>query len=99
MTAVLPSLNHFQQFERLHVYEPSDDTFLLCDALLKDRETFKPLKPSLVIEIGCGSGCVITYLTNLLLEDGIKIVSFAVDINPYAVQLTKKTSTINNVKL
>ena len=36
--AILPNLEHFDLNDAQHVYEPSDDTFLLCDSLNKDRE-------------------------------------------------------------
>ena len=38
MAAILPNLEHFDLNDAQNVYEPSDDTFLLCDSLNKDRE-------------------------------------------------------------
>ena len=93
----LPDLSHLgcADFER--VYEPSDDTFLLVDALAADaaslqvhsrytpmlharapmlsRSRTRPhprprapqaLSAGLCIEVGCGSGAVITHLASLL---------------------------------
>lgn len=36
--AILPNLDHFDLNDAKHVYEPSDDTFLLCDSINKDRD-------------------------------------------------------------
>ena len=52
MTAVLPSLNHTVLSDWNNVYEPSDDTFLLCDALNQDKVLFIESKPEIAIEIG-----------------------------------------------
>lgn len=60
MTAVLPSLCHLTSNDYIHVYEPSDDTYLMCDALLKQVEFIEQMKPRIIIEIGSGSGCIIT---------------------------------------
>lgn len=56
---------------RNHVYEPEADTFLFLEALEKEREkilfsslTKKPI--TRCIEVGCGSGTVITHLHTLL---------------------------------
>jgi release factor glutamine methyltransferase len=61
------------------VYTPAEDTYLLADALAKER-----LAGSAVLEIGCGSG----YLTKILTENRAKVT--AVDINPAAIEATKK---------
>lgn len=55
---------------RNNVYEPEADTFLFLEALEKERETIlrssmkKPIKRC--VEVGCGSGTVITHLHTLL---------------------------------
>jgi release factor glutamine methyltransferase len=79
------------------VYEPSDDTFLLCDALENDREDMTASRPQIVMEVGCGSGCVITFLSMLLKEQGIPALSIATDINPKAAAVTLRTAAANNV--
>eukprot|EP01032_Pedospumella_encystans_P010533 gene10533-12302_t len=80
-----------------NVYEPSDDTFLLCDAIENDREHLAITRPNIVLEVGCGSGCVITFLSMLLKEEGVLAVSLATDINPYAAASARRTAAANNV--
>lgn len=46
------------------MYEPSDDTYLLCDALLSDALRLRGA--TLVIELGPGSGTVSTCLLDIL---------------------------------
>jgi len=61
------------------VYAPAEDTFLLAEVLQKENFAGKS-----VLEIGCGSG----FLTKLMAEK--KAIVTAVDINPAAVEATKK---------
>lgn len=95
--AQLPSLEHFLIADFQYIYEPSDDTFLLCDALENDRFDFVSCKPNIALEIGCGSGCVITFLTKMLKDESIHIQSIATDINPCAVLATERTAKANEV--
>eukprot|EP01035_Chromulina_nebulosa_P017554 gene17554-23118_t len=53
--AILPSLDHTNLTDWTNVYEPSDDTFLLCDALLNDKDIISSINPLIISEIGCGS--------------------------------------------
>jgi release factor glutamine methyltransferase len=93
MAAVLPDLSHLTLADEEKVYVPSDDTFLLCDAILKDQEfLLKEAKPLFVVEIGCGSGCVITYVTKLLLDNNFNsFLPMGIDINIDALHLTRRT--------
>jgi len=109
-TAVLPSLDHLRMEDYDNVYEPAEDTYLMCDALLQDRPFILAQPPRLVLEIGSGSGCNITYLTSLInaasdvdadgegdtSEPLPGCVSIATDINPYAVSCTERTAAANN---
>lgn len=51
-TAILPNLEELNRNDYEHVYEPSDDTFLLCDALEGDRLEIKNNSPNIALEIG-----------------------------------------------
>jgi len=47
-----PDLSHLTASEYEHVYEPSDDTFLLLDALELDRPVLDLCTPNLCVEVG-----------------------------------------------
>ena len=118
--ATLPSLDHLLMADYDNVYEPSEDTYLMCDALNNDRSELQEMGCRLVLEIGSGSGCNITYLASLLQaadppatssDEGTfetggdhtvtatrpACVALATDINPYAVEATKRTAAANSV--
>lgn len=63
----------------MEVYSPAEDSFLLARAI--EREN---LQGRAVLEIGCGSG----FLTEIAARAGANVT--AVDINPMAVEATKK---------
>ena len=69
-----------------HVYEPSDDTFMLAEAILNENRTF-----NLALDMGCGSGA----LSIILAEKASHII--ALDINPSAVKNTKLNALINGL--
>ncbi|XP_073039622.1 uncharacterized protein [Primulina eburnea] len=73
------------------VYDPCDDSFALVDALLADRTNLLEHQPSICMEIGCGSGYVITSLALLLGSDAPSAYYIATDINPHAVRVTQET--------
>ncbi|KAL8101469.1 uncharacterized protein LOC141684266 isoform X2 [Apium graveolens] len=79
------------------VYEPCEDSFALVDALLADRSKLLEHQPALCLEIGCGSGYVITSLALILghVEGGAYYM--ATDINPYAIQVTSETLEAHGV--
>jgi release factor glutamine methyltransferase len=80
------------------VYEPCDDSFALVDALLADRQNLASLQPSLCLEVGCGSGYVITSLALILSSHCDKKVQYlATDINERAVDTARATLQAHNV--
>lgn len=79
------------------VYEPCDDSFALVDALLADRNNLLQHKPSLCIEVGCGSGYVITSLALMLRQDAPGVYYIATDINPHALKVTSETLEAHGV--
>eukprot|EP00268_Persea_americana_P035259 TRINITY_DN347_c4_g1_i1.p1 TRINITY_DN347_c4_g1~~TRINITY_DN347_c4_g1_i1.p1 ORF type:complete len:281 (-),score=56.92 TRINITY_DN347_c4_g1_i1:1015-1857(-) len=80
------------------VYEPCDDSFALVDALLADRTNLLERQPRLCLEVGCGSGYVITSLALILGEENNGVHYFATDINPHAVEVTRKTLEAHGVQ-
>ncbi|XP_024524003.1 uncharacterized protein LOC9655195 isoform X3 [Selaginella moellendorffii] len=79
------------------VYEPCDDSFALVDALLADRSHLAELQPKLCMEIGCGSGYVISSLA-LMLRDEVESSQYvATDINQAATETTLETLKAHGV--
>ncbi|KAI9309469.1 S-adenosyl-L-methionine-dependent methyltransferase [Cunninghamella echinulata] len=91
-----PDLSHLSAKDFDNIYEPAEDTFLLLDALEEDQELIKSLKPSLCLEIGSGSGCVITLLGKIIGNQALYLTS---DLNPKACQATYYTGKKNHVDI
>lgn len=70
-SALMPSLGHLKMADYETVYEPSDDTYLMIDALGCQFGTYEciPKKmslPRITLEIGCGTGVSTIFLAKLL---------------------------------
>ncbi|XP_058198076.1 uncharacterized protein LOC131313659 [Rhododendron vialii] len=79
------------------VYEPCDDSFALVDALLADQMNLLMHNPKLCMEVGCGSGYVITSLALVLGQGACGAYYIATDINPHAVRVTSETLEAHGV--
>ena len=88
----VPSLDHATFVDWNHVYEPSEDTFLLLDALFADRAALRESRA--IVEIGPGSGVVATYLAKLTHNNVL-----AIDINEAACALTTRTAAANDARV
>ncbi|KAJ8931247.1 hypothetical protein NQ314_015866 [Rhamnusium bicolor] len=78
------------------VYDPREDTFLFLDALEADTMFLLNLKPKIAVEIGSGSGIVITGLAFILQKS---CLYFSTDINYQACLATKNSASLNNVSV
>ncbi|RAL45945.1 unnamed protein product [Cuscuta campestris] len=79
------------------VYEPCDDSFALVDALLADQANLSDHRPTCCMEVGCGSGYVITSLALMLRNEVPEPFYIATDINPHAVRVTRETADAHGV--
>lgn len=88
-----PSTSHITFDDYKHVYEPAEDTFFLIDVIESELRHIKSRNASVCLEIGTGSGIVITALSKSLQSSAI---CFGVDINEHACRISKQTSLKNS---
>ncbi|KAJ8021012.1 HemK methyltransferase family member 2 [Holothuria leucospilota] len=91
-----PDYSHLSVTDFDDIYEPAEDSFLLLDALEKDVDFLNSLSPLICLEVGCGSGIVITFLRQILVAP---CLCLAVDRNPKAAQCTMRTGEQNHVQV
>ena len=91
-----PDYSHLDSTDFERVYEPSEDTFILLDALQSERHHLATQRPLICVEIGSGSGLVLAFLARLLSKQE-QLVCIATDINECAAQATRKTLERNRV--
>ncbi|TIA88932.1 hypothetical protein E3P99_02302 [Wallemia hederae] len=87
-----PDLSHLKAADYARVYEPSEDTFALLDALEMDYWEIRTQQPRICYEIGSGSGCVIAFVASILKSSCLYV---AADINEHASKCTQATATRN----
>lgn len=92
-----PKYSHLTSKDYDHVYEPAEDSFLLLDALENELPFLLHKKPSICVEIGPGSGIIISALAKYLNYQSHGF--FAVDINKFACDATKRTGKANDVRV
>lgn len=80
------------------VYEPSDDSFALVDALRDNHAAWTAARPLQVMEIGCGSGYVICSLVLMLRDLGIHCACVATDVSQHALAATARTLAAHGVQ-
>lgn len=62
-----PYYNCLNQASFENVYPPSEDSFLLIDALEKDKSFINTdVRPCLAVEVGSGSGIISTFLSKIV---------------------------------
>lgn len=94
MSTVATPVYRSEDIAKANVYEPSEDSFLLLDALEADLTSVQKLNPSVIVEVGPGSGVIITALAKMFKKSAR---CFAIDINASACVCTKKMALQNQV--
>lgn len=87
-----PTIKHLNANDYEYIYEPSQDTFLLLDAIEADLNYIEEtVNPSVCLEIGSGSGLIITAVSKRLQST----LCLSTDINLYACSSTLRTANVN----
>ncbi|EFX61860.1 hypothetical protein DAPPUDRAFT_337936, partial [Daphnia pulex] len=89
---VTPDPSHLNSTDSHNVDEPAEDSFLMLDALESEIHFIKSLKPTICLEIGSGSGIVLTGLAKCL--GSCCAYYFSIDINPHAAQIQNKVDVL-----
>ncbi|CAF0848476.1 unnamed protein product [Didymodactylos carnosus] len=91
-----PDLSHLKRSDYSKIYEPDSDSFLFLDALECELNIIRSLDPLIIVEFGCGSGIISTFLSKHILSSHCSLF-YLTDINPHACSSTQKTYQQNNV--
>lgn len=91
-----PAFTCMTAADKALVYEPAEDTMLFLDALAKDRDFLRNRKPSVVLEVGCGSGVVSVFAAKMLPTSCYNVCT---DINIAAALVAQKVGNENKVTL
>lgn len=86
-----PYITHLTSDDFKYVYEPAEDSFLLIDALESEIKNLNVNPPGVIVEVGPGSGIVITAVAKVFNTS----VCFGVDINAHACRVSRKTAEFN----
>ena len=100
--APMPDLNHLSYKTYDNVYEPSDDSYLLMDAIHSESNFFlnhfQKQDPAVTcLEIGPGTAVATITLHNTLRAVDIHSHCIMVDVNPVAASIARETCLINKV--
>uniref|UniRef100_A0AC35EZB2 Uncharacterized protein n=1 Tax=Panagrolaimus sp. PS1159 TaxID=55785 RepID=A0AC35EZB2_9BILA len=81
-----------------NVYEPAEDSFLLMDAFESEESQISRINPSIIVEIGVGSGVVTSFIRSLISSSNpsTTFINFGTDLNPSALAATLNTAKLNN---
>ncbi|KAJ5072608.1 methyltransferase n6amt1 [Anaeramoeba ignava] len=94
-----PILNHINQKDFQFVYEPSEDSFLLCEGIEKNINFIKEeIKPTICLEIGTGTGFVTCFVNKLFEENKVSCFYITTDINHKAAKIANETFKLNCVE-
>ena len=80
------------------VYEPAEDSFFFMDVLSDEIDSLSIRQPQLCLEIGCGSGILLTHLALLLEAKHVVSHFVGIDINPHAVLFAQRMLQHNGIK-
>lgn len=95
MTFPTPDLSHFTREDYAKIYEPDADSFLLLDALESHHSILIERDPLIIVEFGSGSGLATTFLAQHFFSS--RKLFFAIDLNPFACQFTRRTFIQNDL--
>mmetsp|Transcript_24834 Transcript_24834/g.63939 ORF Transcript_24834/g.63939 Transcript_24834/m.63939 type:complete len:236 (+) Transcript_24834:151-858(+) len=79
------------------VYEPSEDSFALVDAMAASIDVITEPPPLMCLEVGCGSGYVICSLALMLAQAGCHPQCFATDLSTAAVTACAETLQAHHI--